>query len=85
MHSSKLIEFTINKACKNKSDKLMKNRIENNNNIEERRCIFGTGNITKATFDQAVLKLIVNTASPYSFVKNSAFIEFCELMIKKNQ
>lgn len=47
--------------------------------------IFGRGNVTKFAFDQAVLKLIVNAASPYSFVENSAFVEFCELMINQNQ
>lgn len=54
-----------------------------NVDVQRKMNIFRTGNVTKATFDQAVLKLIVNTASPYSFVENSAFIEFCELMIKK--
>lgn len=56
----------------------------NQDDTEKRKkSIFGTANISKAVFDQAVLKLIVNTASPYSFVENSAFIEFCELIIKR--
>ena len=78
VHSSKLDDF--NKACKNQCDKIKKAE----SYTEQRKMsIFGKGNITKTAFDQAVLKLIVNTASPYTLVEHNAFIEFCELMIKQ--
>lgn len=59
----------------------MKKNTSGNTVKQKKLNIFERNSVAKIEFDTAVLKLIVNTVSPYSFVENSAFIEFCELMI----
>lgn len=61
----------------------MKESTSGNSSKQQTMNIFQANSVTKTAFDTAVLKVIVNTASPYSIVENSAFVEFCELMIQK--
>ena len=41
--------------------------------------------ISKSEFNKATAKLIINTASPFSFVEHKAFIEFCTTICNQIQ
>lgn len=86
LHPSKLDDF--NKASKNGLRAMKRNLIHekfDKSKLKQRRLDSLRKNyfLTKQKFDQATLKLIINTASAFSLVEHEAFIEFCTTTIQQ--